>query len=236
MVVTRREASESAAGPRAGGSRALRIIGVAIGACRNRRAWRGGAQAALHGRHHIRLGTGRVCPGAGQRVDRAGRRHRASFEREQSDAITYPASLTKMMTLYLTFEALNTGRLRLDQYLPVSIEAASKSPTKLGLRPGDSVDVQDLILGIVTRSANDAAAVLAEGLAGSEPAFADSMNRKAQQARDAEHLLSQCLRPARSRAAHHGARHRPVGARPLSRLPARIPIFFNSRVQFSRNE
>ncbi len=98
-----------------------------------------------------------------------------------ADAITYPASLTKMMTLYLTFEALNTGRLRLDQYLPVSVEAASKSPTKLGLRPGDSVDVQDLILGIVTRSANDAAAVLAEGIAGSEPAFADRMNSKAQQ-------------------------------------------------------
>src|SRR5271166_5209153 len=54
-----------------------------------------------------------------------------------ADAITYPASLTKMMTLYLTFEALNTGRLRLDQYLLVSAEAASRAPTKLGLRPGD---------------------------------------------------------------------------------------------------
>ena len=98
-----------------------------------------------------------------------------------ADAITYPASLTKMMTLYLTFEALNTGRLRLDQYLPVSVEAAEKAPTKLDLRPGESVAVQDLILGIVTKSANDAAAVLAEGLAGSEPAFADMMNRKAAQ-------------------------------------------------------
>ncbi len=100
---------------------------------------------------------------------------------ENPDAQTYPASLTKMMTLYLTFEALNTGRLRLDQLLPVSVNAASKQPTKLGLRVGDSVDVQDLILGIVTRSANDAAAVLAEGIAGSEPAFAELMNRKAQQ-------------------------------------------------------
>ncbi len=86
-----------------------------------------------------------------------------------------------MMTLYLTFEALNTGRLRIDQLLPVSVEAASKSPTKLGLRPGDAVAVQDLIYGIVTRSANDAAAVLAEGLGGSEPAFAEMMNRKAAQ-------------------------------------------------------
>jgi D-alanyl-D-alanine carboxypeptidase len=98
-----------------------------------------------------------------------------------ADAITYPASLTKMMTLYLTFEALNSGRLRLDQYLPVSTEAASKSPTKLHLVPGDSVQVHDLILGIVTKSANDAAAVLAEGLAGSEPAFADRMTARARE-------------------------------------------------------
>ena len=98
-----------------------------------------------------------------------------------ADAITYPASLTKMMTLYLTFEALNTGQLRVDQYLPVSSEAASKSPTKLHLLPGDSVQVQDLILGIVTKSANDAAAVLAEGLGGSEPAFAERMTAKARQ-------------------------------------------------------
>jgi D-alanyl-D-alanine carboxypeptidase len=98
-----------------------------------------------------------------------------------ADAITYPASLTKMMTLYLTFEALNAGRLRLDQYLPVSDEAASKSPTKLHLFPGDAVQIQDLILGIVTKSANDAAAVLAEGIAGSELAFADWMTSKARQ-------------------------------------------------------
>jgi D-alanyl-D-alanine carboxypeptidase len=98
---------------------------------------------------------------------------------ENPDAITYPASLTKMMTLYLTFEALNAGKLRLDQYLPVSYAAASRAPTKLGLRPGESIAVQDLILGLITRSANDAASVLAEGLAGSEPAFAEQMTRKA---------------------------------------------------------
>ena len=98
-----------------------------------------------------------------------------------ADAITYPASLTKMMTLYLTFEALNAGRLRLDQYLPVSYEAASRAPTKLGLRSGESIAVQDLILGLVTRSANDAASVLAEGLAGSEPVFAEHMTRMTRQ-------------------------------------------------------
>jgi D-alanyl-D-alanine carboxypeptidase len=97
------------------------------------------------------------------------------------DFSTQPASLTKMMTLYLTFEALNTGRLRIDQALPVSSEAASRAPTKLGLVPGDRVVVRDLILGLVTRSANDAATVLAEALAGSEPAFADLMTAKARQ-------------------------------------------------------
>jgi len=99
-----------------------------------------------------------------------------------ADAPTYPASLTKMMTLYLTFEALNAGRLRLDQYLPVSAEAASRQPSKLGLSAGDSVLVRDLILGIVTKSANDAAVVLAEALGGgSEAAFAEMMTRKARQ-------------------------------------------------------
>jgi len=98
------------------------------------------------------------------------------------DAVTYPASLTKMMTLYLTFEALNQGRFKLDQYLPVSAAAAAHSPSKLGLQPGEAVTVQNLILGIVTKSANDAAAVLAEGLGGgSEPAFAAMMTQKAQQ-------------------------------------------------------
>jgi D-alanyl-D-alanine carboxypeptidase len=98
------------------------------------------------------------------------------------DAVTYPASLTKMMTLYLTFEALNQGRLKLDQYLPASAAAAAHSPSKLGLEPGEAVMVRDLILGIVTKSANDAAAVLAEGLGGgSEAGFAVMMTQKAQQ-------------------------------------------------------
>ena len=97
------------------------------------------------------------------------------------DVTTQPASLTKMMTLYLTFEALNNGRLRIDQSLPVSAEAASRSPTKLGLVPGDAVLVRDLILGLVTRSANDAATVLAEAQAGSEAVFAERMTAKARQ-------------------------------------------------------
>ena len=97
------------------------------------------------------------------------------------DAVTYPASLTKMMTLYLTFEALNSGKLRLDQYFQVSAAAAAHSPSKLGLDPGESISIRDLILGVVTRSANDAAAVLAEGLGGTEANFAAMMTQKARQ-------------------------------------------------------
>lgn len=95
------------------------------------------------------------------------------------DTPNYPASLTKMMTLYLTFAALNQGTLDLDQRLAVSPHAARQEPTKLWLKPGDSVRVSNLILALVTRSANDAAVVLAEGIAGSEGAFARRMTSTA---------------------------------------------------------
>jgi D-alanyl-D-alanine carboxypeptidase len=96
-----------------------------------------------------------------------------------ADETNYPASLTKMMTLYLLFGALDSGKVKLDDKLPVSEHAASRPPTKLGLHPGDTVSIHDLMLGLVTQSANDAASVLAEGLAGSEPAFAARMTAKA---------------------------------------------------------
>jgi D-alanyl-D-alanine carboxypeptidase len=98
---------------------------------------------------------------------------------ENAQATRYPASLTKMMTLYLTFEALRKGKLTLDQKLPVSKHAASMSPTKIGVRAGQSLKVRDAILALITQSANDAAVVLAEGMAGSESAFARNMTAKA---------------------------------------------------------
>jgi D-alanyl-D-alanine carboxypeptidase len=96
-----------------------------------------------------------------------------------ADLQHYPASLTKMMTLYLIFEALDKGRIQLDMRLPVSEHAANQSPTKLGLVAGDSVAVRDVVLGLVTRSANDAAVVAAEWLGGSEEIFAERMTAKA---------------------------------------------------------
>jgi D-alanyl-D-alanine carboxypeptidase len=96
------------------------------------------------------------------------------------DARRHPASLTKIMTLYLLFEQLETGKLKLDTQLKVSPEAAGQSPTKLGLKPGSTLQVEDAIKGMVTRSANDAAVVVAEGIAGDEEEFAKLMTRKAQ--------------------------------------------------------
>lgn len=97
----------------------------------------------------------------------------------QIDDIRYPASLTKVMTLYLTFDALMSGELELDQKLTVSRQASKTPPTKLGLRTGQKITVDTLIRAVAVRSANDAAVVLAEHISGSEEAFAEKMTRQA---------------------------------------------------------
>ncbi|MBW6424739.1 SPOR domain-containing protein [Rhizobium sp. XQZ8] len=98
---------------------------------------------------------------------------------EDPDGLRYPASLTKMMTAYMTFEALEAGRIRLDTPVPVSAHAASQPPTKLGVRPGGAVNVDQAIRAMVTRSANDMATALGELIGGSEDRFAQLMTSKA---------------------------------------------------------
>jgi D-alanyl-D-alanine carboxypeptidase len=95
------------------------------------------------------------------------------------DGIRRPASLTKIMTLYLLFEQLERGKLKLDSELEVSAYASHQAPTKLGLKPGQTIRVEDAIKGLVTRSANDASVVIAEAIAGDEDEFAKLMTRKA---------------------------------------------------------
>jgi D-alanyl-D-alanine carboxypeptidase len=99
---------------------------------------------------------------------------------ESPDALRHPASLTKMMTLYLLFEKLDSGKVSLNTEMEVSREAAAQAPTKLGLRPGQTLEVEDAIKGLVTKSANDAAVVIGEYLGGSHAEFARMMTRKAQ--------------------------------------------------------
>jgi D-alanyl-D-alanine carboxypeptidase len=98
-----------------------------------------------------------------------------------ADAARYPASLTKMMTLYLTFEALQSGKLKTSSKISFSKNAAGEPPTKLGVKAGGSVTVETAILSLVTKSANDAATALAEKLGGSEAGFARLMTAKARQ-------------------------------------------------------
>ena len=104
---------------------------------------------------------------------------RVLYERNATKPL-YPASLTKMMTLYLAFEALEEGKLTRNQRIWVSAHAASMSPSKLGLEPDSNIRVEDAILALVTKSANDCAVALAEALGGTESRFARLMTEKAQ--------------------------------------------------------
>src|SRR5438552_4071497 len=103
----------------------------------------------------------------------------ATLQSNNPDASRHPASLTKIMTLYLLFERLEAGKMKLDTEMDVSEHASEQAPTKLGLKPGQTLKVEDAIKGLVTRSANDAAVVIAEALAGDEDSFAKMMTRKA---------------------------------------------------------
>lgn len=99
----------------------------------------------------------------------------------QIDAPHKPASLTKMMTLYLAFEALDKGVLKLNQKIRVSAHASTRRPSKIYLRTGSYVRVRDMLYATAVKSANDAAAVLAEAIAGSEARFAQVMTLKARE-------------------------------------------------------
>ena len=100
---------------------------------------------------------------------------------KRADAPRYPASITKVMTLYLTFEALSAGKISLDDQVVFSPHAAAQAPTKLGIRPGDTITVAEAIQAMCTLSANDAAVAMAEKLGGTEQRFAALMTLRAQE-------------------------------------------------------
>ncbi len=131
------------------------------------------AVAALPGQAHAQIGSDRyssiVVDAATGNV----------LEAANPDAPRHPASLAKLMTLYMAFEALRDRRITTQQFVPVSPRAASMEPSKLGLMPSTRLTVEEAILGLVTKSANDAAAALAELLGGSEDRFAQMMTLRA---------------------------------------------------------
>lgn len=130
-----------------------------------------------HSSHHQAAPVQRYSPPSSSIVVDAN--SGAVLESSNPDALRHPASLTKMMTLYLLFERLESGKLKLSSELPVSAHAASQAPSKMGLKPGDSIRVENAIKSIVTKSANDIAVVIGEALGGSEPNFAHMMTAKA---------------------------------------------------------
>jgi D-alanyl-D-alanine carboxypeptidase len=134
------------------------------------------AEAPRPASHHSVRESGYSPPYAAIVVDaNTGR----TLEEKNADSLRHPASLTKIMTLYLLFERLDAGKMKLSNMMPVSAHAADQAPTKLGLKPGQSLNVEDAIRGLVTRSANDAAVVIAETIGGDEDSFAKMMTAKA---------------------------------------------------------
>ena len=100
---------------------------------------------------------------------------------ENPDTLNHPASLTKMMSLYLAFEALHRGTIDWDSTIKVLKTAAAKPPMRLGLKAGMKLTVREAVLGMIVRSGNDAAAAMAEKLGGTEARFAQMMTKKAHQ-------------------------------------------------------
>jgi D-alanyl-D-alanine carboxypeptidase len=132
--------------------------------------------ADARSRRRAKSGSGYAPPYAAIVVDaNSGRVLHAT----NADSLRHPASITKIMTLYLVFEQIEAGKLRLDTPLPVSAHAAAQAPSKLGLRSGQTISVEDAIKALVTKSANDIAVVVAEALGGDEETFAKMMTRKA---------------------------------------------------------
>ncbi len=176
-VVMRSVSSCSDAAP--GSKAASRVLPAALAAAAILAAITSPADARRgrhHGHGHARSSGGYNPPYAAMVVDvKSGRTLHAVNE----DALRHPASITKVMTLYMLFEQMERGKLALDSELTISAHAAAQAPSKLGLRPGSTIEVEDAIKAIVTKSANDVACAIGENIAGSEERFAEMMTAKA---------------------------------------------------------
>jgi len=151
------------------GRLSVAIVGIVVASL----AWASPAEAK---RKIVRKGGGYNPPTAAMVVDY--KTNKVLFA-ENPDAHRHPASITKVMTLYMLFEQLEKGRYSLNSPLKVSAFASRQAPSKLGLQPGETIEVEDAIKALVTKSANDVAVVVAENIGGSEPQFAQMMTRKA---------------------------------------------------------
>ena len=141
-------------------------------------------QPAAASRHHharaARAAVGLTDPRKDAALILDGETGKILYARNATD-MRYPASLTKLMTLYMLFEAIQKGQMTLQTPMTVSAHASSQAPVKLYLAPGDTITVEQAIKAIVVRSANDVAVVIAESVGGSESQFAAMMTAKARQ-------------------------------------------------------
>ena len=149
---------------------------TAIGYAGRSRPWRGALAACAA---FVLLAAGERPAHAGYAAIVVDAATGATLHRENADTLNYPASLAKMMTLYLVFESLDHGVVSLDTRLPVSAYAAARPPSKLGLPAGGRIALRDAIRTLATKSANDVATVIAEYFSGSEAAFARLMTSRA---------------------------------------------------------
>ena len=161
-----------------------------LAACTTREAERDSVSAPSQPRvqlvQPIALAPTRIAPVYGTAVARGyselviDQRTGRVLHEQNADGRRYPASLTKMMTLYILFEDIRAGRMRQTDLMTVSANAAAKPATKLGLQEGETITVLDAIRAMSIKSANDVATVVAEHVSGTEEAFADRMTRTAQ--------------------------------------------------------
>ena len=152
----------------------------ALAAKHHRRAAIPALRMIGHGRAHIGMPANPTDPAKDAALIVDGATGKVIYARNEL-AERHPASLTKMMTLYLLFDALKAGKITMQTQMPVSYHASIQKPTKLALRPGQTIDVDTAIRAIVIRSANDVAVVIAEALGGTESHFAEMMTARARQ-------------------------------------------------------
>ena len=153
----------------------------------------------------------------------------------KADTLVYPASLTKMMTLYMLFETLDNGKLKLSSKLPVSQRAEGMPASRLGLKRGSSITVEDAIKALATKSANDVAVVVAEALGKTESRFAVQMTKRGAGVGHEQNHLQKCLRAAQSPPEDNRPRHGDALAQADCGPPRSIPLLWIAEVRISRS-
>ncbi len=159
----------------------------------------------------------------------------ASLLEKNADAEMPPSSMTKLMTIYLVYERLKQGKMKLDDELPVSERAWKMGGSKMFVQIGTQVKVEDLIRGVIVQSGNDACIVFAEAISGSEEQFADLMNQKAKELGLTNSYLQEFDWLARSGTAYELPRHCHLGAAHHPRFPRLLSLQLGEDIQVQQH-